>query len=62
MVGVNQCFYGVRIDHIQKEVVLCHILYLHQKMEFLNSCRVGQLYFEDCLSLKPANAKKLALY
>ena len=40
--GIGPTFYGFMIGGILKDVVLCHILYLHSKMEFLNSCRAGQ--------------------
>ena len=50
MVGVNPCIYWLTIDQIQKEAVLCHILYLHQKMKLLNIYRAGQVCFEDLLT------------
>ena len=39
MVGINWL-------HILNEV-LCHILYSHWKMEFLNGCWVGPVYLKD---------------
>ena len=51
MMNVGPTFYSFTIDSVLNEVVLCHILYLHQKMEFLNSCRAVQAFFKDCLTV-----------
>ena len=44
MVGVGPTFMASRL----KASCLCHILYSHYKIEFLNSCKTGQVCFKDC--------------